>query len=199
VLHDFDKAGFTIASTLQRDTRRYRFEQNMQVIDLGLRLDDIRDLDLNSCAEQANDGCSRSSRSENLRLNGATEDEIKFLLDRRVELNALTSDELVRLIETKLTANGVRKVVPEIDILAEAYRSNIRTAKIKEIIDRAIKEMGDHDAISVPGNLADQVDAKLRENPAWRWDDAVQAVADEGRVNERKQHQTKRPPPKGRP
>ena len=42
VLHDFDKAGFSIAGTLKRSTRRYRFRRGHaeRVIDLGLRLED---------------------------------------------------------------------------------------------------------------------------------------------------------------
>lgn len=51
----------------------------MKVIDLGLRLDDIRALDLEHYAEQTSDVGSRESREKNLRLNGATEDEIEFL------------------------------------------------------------------------------------------------------------------------
>jgi hypothetical protein len=41
VLHDFDKSGFSIAATLQRDTRRYEFENKVNLIDLGLRLEDV--------------------------------------------------------------------------------------------------------------------------------------------------------------
>jgi hypothetical protein len=44
VLHDFDKSGFSILGTLQRDTRRYTFMNRIEVIDLGLRLDDINGL-----------------------------------------------------------------------------------------------------------------------------------------------------------
>jgi DNA topoisomerase VI subunit A len=41
VLHDFDKAGFSIAATLTRNTYRYRFGHDVPVIDLGLRIGDI--------------------------------------------------------------------------------------------------------------------------------------------------------------
>jgi hypothetical protein len=42
VLHDFDKAGFSIVGTLRRDTRRYAFRNsNIEVIDLGMRIGDI--------------------------------------------------------------------------------------------------------------------------------------------------------------
>jgi hypothetical protein len=48
LLHDFDKAGFSIAGTLQRDTRRYEFKNVITTIDLGLNLDDITTMGLES-------------------------------------------------------------------------------------------------------------------------------------------------------
>ena len=45
LLHDFDKSGFSIAGTLKRDTRRYTFQRNFKVHDLGLRLEDIDGLE----------------------------------------------------------------------------------------------------------------------------------------------------------
>jgi DNA topoisomerase VI subunit B len=179
ILHDFDKAGFSIKATLHRDTRRYKFKDKVQVVDLGLRLDDIRDLGLEDLAETVFDDSSREKRAANLRKNGATEEEIKFLLDRRVELNALTSDQLVAFIERKLTQHGVRKVVPDADMLAKAYRANIRTAKMQEIIDCVVREHEDDPNLSVPpDDLAQQVEDLLRKNPTWRWDEAVEAIAD---------------------
>jgi DNA topoisomerase VI subunit A len=38
VLHDFDKSGLTILKTLREDTDRYTFCNDIEVIDLGLRL-----------------------------------------------------------------------------------------------------------------------------------------------------------------
>jgi hypothetical protein len=178
ILHDFDKSGLTVKSTLHNDTRRYRFKGNVQAFDIGLRLEDVRELGLESFAEEAFDKGSSEARTANLKKNGATEEEVKFLLHRRVELNALTSDQLIAFIERKLTQHGVRKVVPHADILAEAYRSNIRTAKIEEIIDRVVKETAADGAISIPDDLGDKVSDLLRKNPTWRWDDAVEAIAD---------------------
>ncbi len=89
VLHDFDKAGFSIIGTLHRDTRRYTFSNKIRVIDLGLRLEDIDGLETEDVYIQ-----SPHSARCNLRENGATDEEIEFLLDQRVELNAFASDEL---------------------------------------------------------------------------------------------------------
>jgi hypothetical protein len=46
VLHDFDQSGFAIVGTLQRDTRRYEFGRAVEVHDLGLRLEDVNEWDL---------------------------------------------------------------------------------------------------------------------------------------------------------
>jgi hypothetical protein len=45
VLHDFDKAGFSIVGTLKQSNRRYEFQNDIEVIDLGLRLNDVEDLE----------------------------------------------------------------------------------------------------------------------------------------------------------
>ena len=41
VLHDFDVAGFSIFGTLGKSSRRYRFENQATLVDLGLRLADV--------------------------------------------------------------------------------------------------------------------------------------------------------------
>jgi hypothetical protein len=63
VLHDFDKAGFSIVGTLKQSNRRYNFRNNVEVIDLGLRLDDVEDLE----AEDAYDRGSEEKITANLR------------------------------------------------------------------------------------------------------------------------------------
>ena len=46
ILRDFDKTGFSISGTLQRDTRRYEFQNEIKVIEFGLSLEDVKDLGL---------------------------------------------------------------------------------------------------------------------------------------------------------
>jgi hypothetical protein len=55
ILHDFDLAGFQISGVLQRDTRRYQFSNKVEVIDLGLRLDDIAGLEREPAAATKTD------------------------------------------------------------------------------------------------------------------------------------------------
>jgi hypothetical protein len=48
VLHDFDVSGFSIFGTLSSDGRRYRFENNLPIEDIGLRLADVEAMGLQS-------------------------------------------------------------------------------------------------------------------------------------------------------
>ena len=109
VLHDFDVAGFMILGTLQRDTRRYQFSNAIEVIDLGLRLDDIAGLEREPAAATKT---SASILRDQLAENGATDAEIAILLDERVELNAMTSDALIAMIERKLKDYGLQEGHP---------------------------------------------------------------------------------------
>lgn len=46
VLHDFDKSGFSIVGILGRETTQYQFSRPPEIIDLGLRLEDIEEYTL---------------------------------------------------------------------------------------------------------------------------------------------------------
>ena len=175
VLHDFDRAGFSILGTLHRDTRRYRYSNSslLKVIDLGLRLNDIGGLQ----SEQVH---IDKGAAENLRDNGATEKEIAYLLSgRRVELNALTSDQLVAFIERKLQKHGIAKVIPDTDTLSAAYRRMRRQAVVRDAIDAAIGELGDEDEdLPVPRNLKSAIAKQLRADRETTWDAALRKIAE---------------------
>jgi hypothetical protein len=172
VMHDFDKAGFTILSTLQRDTRRYSFCGNPKVIDLGLRLADVRELGLQ--AEETFDRGTASARRINLSENGATEQEIEFLLRQRVELNALSSAQLVTWIERKLKQHRIRKIVPDNETLASAYRSQIQRFEMERVVEEMEAQA---DNIKIPRDLAKKVAAFFKKHPYASWDSAIAAIA----------------------
>ena len=111
VLHDFDVSGFSIFGTLGSDGRRYRFENELPIVDLGLRLADVEAMGLQS--EPVETPGDWAKRAETLAAHGATEEEIAFLRRRRVELNAMPADVFVGFLERKLAEHGVRKVVPD--------------------------------------------------------------------------------------
>jgi len=174
VLHDFDQSGFSIIGTLRRSTRRYRFRRRVNVIDLGLTLDDIVDFGLE--AEE-----QRLTQSVlTLRRNGATAADITFLQqNQRVELNALTSDQLVEMIETKLTALGICKVVPDADLLASAYRRAHQVGLLNQALEAAADTARRQaEAVDVPDDLDEQVRDYLEEHPEEPWDSAVASLVD---------------------
>jgi hypothetical protein len=176
VLHDFDVAGFMISGTLQRDTRRYQFLNAVNVIDLGLRLEDIAGLEREpAAATKTSANILRGQLAEN----GATDEEIAVLMTERVELNAMTSDALIEMIERKLRNYGLRKVIPGEDLLAETYRAFCRSEELREKFEE-LKSQFEEDAteIKIPKTLKKQVLAILNKHGDLRWDDAIQIVLD---------------------
>jgi hypothetical protein len=180
LLHDFDKAGFSIAGTLQRDTRRYEFRNSIKVIDLGLSLEDV-EANL-ECEYQHHPKADKATLMANLRENGASEAEIEFMFrdfdrlrsTRRVELNAMTSPQFVGFVERKLRENGVGKIVPDSDLLAKTFVSieqGRRLAKVFSGLKRKATE-----EIQAPKDLQRRVRKLLREKPHLRWDAAVAEV-----------------------
>jgi hypothetical protein len=176
VLHDFDKSGLTILNSLRSNSRRYNFRNNIDVFDLGLRLEDVERLGLMGLTEKVSDKGSREKRAQNMRNNGATEAEIDFLLDKRVELNALDSGQFVSFVEEKLIECGARKVVPDQDQIEKAYKLFVR-GRHEEILIQRERAKIDQIKIELPGNLMEQVNHYLKQHPHVRWDDAVASIA----------------------
>lgn len=179
VLHDFDKAGFSIAATLTQDTERYRFTHPPDVVDLGLRLADIEaeDLEAESCPYH------EQNVAPNLRRNGATEEEIAFLREnggQRVELNAFTSERFVTWLEAKLVEAKVLKVIPGDDTLAAAYRRAIYIHTMNAELKRAHEATEAlASATTPPVDLRQAVARRLDEDPALAWDVAVAEEAED--------------------
>jgi hypothetical protein len=175
VLHDFDKAGFSIVGTLKQSNRRYQFRNGVEVIDIGLRLPDVEDLE----SEDAFDRGSKHKIRANLRDNGATAEEIEFLLTSRVELNAFASDQLIDFIERKLEEHGVKKVVPDEERLGEAFQLFARGVRLEEAVEAALRD--DRESIEVPADLSQKIRAYLEEHPEMSWEVAVQTIAERER------------------
>ena len=184
LLHDFDKSGFSIAGTLQRDTRRYEFQNSITTIDLGLGLDDVVAMGLESEYQHHPKG-NKFALAANLQENGASVEEIEFMFrdfdqlrsTRRVELNAMTSPQFIAFLEQKLREHGVEKIVPDQDLLAEAYAELERGRLLEEAIEN-LDEIEIDDS-NVPEDLQDQVRKYLKGHPEARWDAALDAIVDE--------------------
>ena len=197
VLHDFDKDGFSILGMLRRSNHRHTYQNKIEVIDLGLRLADVDALGLRGQAEAAarrkkktDDEWADTDRMEvgeheskekaraNMIANGATKEEAEFLLGKRVELNAMPSDVFVKWLEEKLKKHGVKKIVPDEEMLASVWR---RTAEARLVEQQLPQIVADAERqcskMSVPADLPARVEEYLRKNPSVAWDDAVAAIA----------------------
>jgi hypothetical protein len=176
IVRDFDKAGFSIAATLQRDTRRYKFQNRIEVIDLGLRLGDVEAHGLERESFHSDD--NPEAVCANLRRNGASEEEITFLLTHRVELNAFASDALAEWITAKLERHGVKKVIPDMAVLAEAYRRQHQSDFLNEHFAELVGRSRQHvENLDIPADLRERVAQRLQEKPLLSWNDAVAEIA----------------------
>jgi hypothetical protein len=116
-------------------------------------------------------------------INGATRDEIDFLLGeggvgQRVELNAMTSDEFVAFVQAKLTEHGAIKVVPDAETLAEAHAAFIHYQWARERLSPELERIA-AEPVAPLGNLEARVREWLGVNPAGTWDMAIRALGEE--------------------
>jgi hypothetical protein len=183
VLHDFDKAGFSILGTLQRDTRRYMFENDVPVIDLGLRLVDVQAHQL----EPESVSYGTSDPTWNLSENGATAEEIRFLCStrdargfsgRRVELNAFASDQLITWIEAKLMEQNVRKVIPDDETLEAAYRRAVQVEFLRTRLEELANEATEAaTTAAIPSRLRERIRERFGGDLTVPWDQVVADLA----------------------
>lgn len=185
VLHDFDKSGFSIVHTLRTSTRRHQYETAPNVIDLGLRLEDVKAMQLQSEAVTYD---SKVDPRENLLASGATQEEADYLVSepvrnekgaiygwtgKRVELNAMTSQQLIDWLETKLQAH-VQKVIPPKEVIEKAYRRARRRLAVEEAVEKVIAELATtHQNIAIPDDLHVQLREQLTTDGAVSWDEAL--------------------------
>ena len=185
VLHDFDKSGFSIIGTLRKSARRYKFQNPPKVIDIGLRLEDLDRLGITKATGAETVKYKRTrpeSLRKNLTKNGATPQEIAFLLTHRVELNALNSRQLVDLIEAKLDAHGVEKLVPDEATLADAYQRASIMQEMQGRLDALAKDArAGKTGISVPPDIATHVREALEADPTLSWDAALTRIVKDGK------------------
>jgi hypothetical protein len=188
VVHDFDKSGFSIAAILSRDTTRYQFAHAPEIIDLGLSLADVEQYGLESEPVLYP---LKSDPTENLEDNGASEEEIRYLVGerrgdgfhgRRVELNAFTSDQFVEWLEGKLRGHKVAKVIPDARTLEQSYRRSLELYALEAELKRALPEARrTARARTVPKTLRVLIVKMMAENPAISWDEALYRLLDERR------------------
>jgi hypothetical protein len=172
VLHDFDRTGLTICQNLRTGTWRHKYENEFDVIEIGLRLDQVDGLESEPITEEN----LKSVGDDRLRECGATDEEIKFLRQRRIELNALITEQLVALVEGELAVHGIGKVIPEAVDLAAAWRAAKAHAEIAEAVAEANKRAERWRAEPAPDDLVDRVRDLLEHHPEMSWDAALRRI-----------------------
>jgi DNA topoisomerase VI subunit B len=175
VMHDFDIWGFSIFGTLGTSSRRYRFRNEVPLIDLGLRLTHVEAMDLQS--EPVVVAGDWDKRAATLRQHGATEDEIDYLRHRRVELNAMTSPQLVEFIEAQLTQHGVSKLIPDDDVIEKHARHVIEQELARDSFEKIRADFVEKARIAkLPADLRTRLETYLERNPQSSWDAALATV-----------------------
>jgi hypothetical protein len=175
VLHDFDISGFSIFGTLGTSGRRYTFHNDVEVIDLGLRLTDVEEMGLED--EPVVIGKDWGKVAAKLRRHGATADEIRFLEHARVELNAMTSRQLIDFVEAKLAEHGVKKLVPDEAVLIEHARRLIEQQFAAAEVEKLRAALTEKAAqVRLPGDLRHAVERRLAADPQLSWDMALAEV-----------------------
>jgi hypothetical protein len=175
VLHDFDISGFSIAGTLCTSSSRYRYWNDVPIIDIGLRLADVKAMALLSEPFSTDKDWNKVSRT--LKRHGVTPEEITFLERERVELNAMASGEFIHFIEKKFEEHGIEKVLP----VAETIDCHARRLIEQQFANKAMEEMMPEikkqaASATLPADLRRFVEAELARRPELPWDAAVSAV-----------------------
>lgn len=185
VLHDFDLAGFKIVKTLREGTR---LSYGSPVIDIGLRLEDVTNLE----SEPVSYNQSKDPRYY-LHECGATDEECDFLVGsryyrswsgKRVELNALTSDELIEWLESKFEEHGISKLIPDTEILKDAYQRAIFLQEVDKESEKIKEQIIENLELEIPDNLNELVQESFDEDPSISWDEAICNIVEENINNE---------------
>jgi hypothetical protein len=181
VLHDADPYGYNIARTLGEETARMP-EHNIEVIDLGLRLQDALDAGL-----PTEEFTRKKKLPKELVLTPLEREYFegrragpKSWICRRVELNAFTSPGLIAYADRGLARAGMcGKVVPPDDVLAERFRAGVHvlvrekvTQEYQERIAEEVRERMKKLEKAMKGReprLAEVARRTLARNPHYRW------------------------------
>ncbi len=184
VVHDFDKSGLGIVHNLYHNTRRYQFTTEPNVVDLGLRLDEVREMGLNA---EPVDYQQHKNPAHILYDYGASKDEVDFLVTgragykgwtgQRVELNALTARQFISWLSGQLDKHGVEKIIPDAETLKIAFARAEKVFKIKKALEEICDE--DSDKMPVPQNLKHRIEAAFTKTPTISWDIALQGIVAE--------------------
>lgn len=193
VLHDLDITGLNIAHTLATSNDRYQFRNDLDCVDMGVRLADAEELGLEAEPFKLDPKTDMDKLRDRLLRYGATPEEISLFLDdrRRIEIDAMTPRQLIDFIERKLTEHGVGKIIPPEESMVAHYQQAAferrldhalapLRAEFEERFQELAQELRESPVldIEVPA-LRDTVTERLSAEPNSTWRDAVASIAAE--------------------
>jgi hypothetical protein len=157
----------------QPHTERFKWTHPPNIIDLGLRLKDIEEWNLESEPSSL-----RDADIPTLLRNGATKAEVEFLKTRRVEVNAFTSPQLIAFLEKKFVQHRVEKVAPDEKVLEKVARQILRDRYrddlVEEFLSEHLKEIEERaKSAAIPSDLRRRVQKLFRVNPVLSWNQAL--------------------------
>jgi len=116
-------------------------------------------------------------RAATLRRHGATDAEVDFLRNRRVELNAMTSRQIIDFVEAKFAEYGVSKIIPDDATIEQQYRRVVHHKLMEQAIEAAEKAITEQlRTTAPPEDFRQQLADKLTTRPTLSWDMAVAAI-----------------------
>ena len=108
----------------------------------------------------------------------------------------LEGDVLVDLIDTKVTAMGITKVVPDPDVMAPAYRRACQFGTLNHALGATAEDARRRAAaIELPEDLVDRVRDYLDEHPEKPWDSGIARLAENFLPGAGSDHGSSRAPP----
>ena len=87
----------------------------------------------------------------------------------------VSSAVFIEFVERKLKEAGVKKIVPDKDLLTETYVGMKRGRRLQEAFEEVEEEL-EEDDIEAPDNLQRRVGKILKARPELRWDAAVAEI-----------------------
>jgi hypothetical protein len=89
--------------------------------------------------------------------------------------------DLVRWIEGKLEEHGIKKVVPDREVLESAYRRAFQAHRLEERLAEIAEEVHQEaQEAKLPANLRKKVREALKHNPEKSWDAVIAELVMEG-------------------
>jgi hypothetical protein len=87
----------------------------------------------------------------------------------------MTSPQFIEFLERKLLENGVKKIVPDRELLERTFVGMERGRQLQEAFAKLEKEFKFEDR-EVPADIERRIEEILKRNPTLRWDAAVAKV-----------------------